>query len=171
MENVSGLLVGGMGDVLGDLAEIGYDAEWQVLPAAAFGAPHLRARVFIIAYERGERSQGFLADRAEGLSTRRVGGESAGLGYVPMLRGLDLSDSRFSRMGVSLPISRRKNRPRRLEYGPIFGSESWSPFSHPLRVANGFPNRVDRLKSIGNAVVPQVSEWIGKRIMMWDNNG
>jgi len=50
VENVPGLLIRGMGDVLGDLAACGYDAEWQVLPDGAFGAPHLRERVFLVAY-------------------------------------------------------------------------------------------------------------------------
>ena len=53
VENVPSLLVRGMGDVLRDLAAVGYDAEWEVLPAAAFGASHLRARLFILAYPRG----------------------------------------------------------------------------------------------------------------------
>lgn len=57
VENVPGLLHLGMGDVLGDLAACGYDAEWDCLPAAAFGAPHLRYRVFIVAYARCERDQ------------------------------------------------------------------------------------------------------------------
>jgi len=51
VENVPGLLVGGgMDAVLGDLAELGYDAEWESIPAAAVGAPHLRYRVWIVAY-------------------------------------------------------------------------------------------------------------------------
>lgn len=50
VENVSGLRRGGMGDVLGDLASIGFDAEWESLPAAAFGAHHGRDRVWIVAY-------------------------------------------------------------------------------------------------------------------------
>jgi DNA (cytosine-5)-methyltransferase 1 len=49
VENVAALLDRGIGDVLGDLATIGYDAEWEVLSACAFGAPHTRERVFIIA--------------------------------------------------------------------------------------------------------------------------
>src|SRR5690349_18534407 len=48
-----------MGRVLGDLAALGYDAEWECLPAAAFGAPHLRYRTFIIAYlADAERTRG-----------------------------------------------------------------------------------------------------------------
>jgi DNA (cytosine-5)-methyltransferase 1 len=53
VENVPSLLVRGMGTVLGDLAASGYDAEWDSLPAAAFGAPHLRARVWLLAYPTG----------------------------------------------------------------------------------------------------------------------
>ena len=52
-ENVAGHLVRGWGDVLGDLASLGFAAEWGVLTAAAVGAPHRRARVFLVAY-RGD---------------------------------------------------------------------------------------------------------------------
>jgi len=55
VENVAALLGRGMGRVLGDLAACGYDAEWEVLPAAAFGAPHIRDRVFLVAYAKQER--------------------------------------------------------------------------------------------------------------------
>src|SRR5262245_52410373 len=55
VENVPGLLVRGIDDVLGDLAEMGFDAEWCCLPASAFGAPHLRERVFVVAYAKSVR--------------------------------------------------------------------------------------------------------------------
>jgi DNA (cytosine-5)-methyltransferase 1 len=58
-ENVPGLLSSEsgrfFGRVLGDLARLGYDAEWESLPAAAFGAPHIRERVFIVAHADRER--------------------------------------------------------------------------------------------------------------------
>lgn len=57
VENVPSLLVRGLGTVAADLAASGYDAEWDCLPAAAFGAPHLRARVWLLAYPRGERDE------------------------------------------------------------------------------------------------------------------
>jgi len=50
MENSPELLDGWMGDVLGPLAQIGYDAEWDCIPASAAGAPHGRDRVWAIAY-------------------------------------------------------------------------------------------------------------------------
>jgi len=58
VENSTSLLVRGLDRVVGDLAEIGYDAEWDCLPAAAFGAPHIRDRLYLLAYpgERRHRS-------------------------------------------------------------------------------------------------------------------
>jgi DNA-cytosine methyltransferase len=56
LENVAALLNRGMGDVLGALAQVGYDAEWNCIPASALGAPHIRDRVFIGANHRGKGS-------------------------------------------------------------------------------------------------------------------
>jgi DNA (cytosine-5)-methyltransferase 1 len=53
VENVSALLGRGLGTVLGDLASLGYDAEWHCIPASAVGAPHRRDRVWIIAHPVG----------------------------------------------------------------------------------------------------------------------
>ena len=50
LENVAALLTRGLDRVLGTLAEIGYDAQWHCIPAASVGAPHIRDRVFILAY-------------------------------------------------------------------------------------------------------------------------
>lgn len=50
IENVLSLLHNGLGDVLGRLAALGYDAEWHCFPAAYAGAPHERKRMFILAY-------------------------------------------------------------------------------------------------------------------------
>jgi DNA (cytosine-5)-methyltransferase 1 len=54
LENVRGLLTAEKGEIFGrilsDLASIGYNAEWEVLPARAFGAPHKRDRIFVVAY-------------------------------------------------------------------------------------------------------------------------
>jgi len=62
VENVANLLSGPsekrggwFGRVLGDLAECGYDAEWENIPAAALGAPHRRERAWIVAYPNGNR--------------------------------------------------------------------------------------------------------------------
>jgi DNA (cytosine-5)-methyltransferase 1 len=55
VENVAALLNRGMGTVLGGLADIGYNCEWDRISAASVGAPHLRNRIFIVAYASGAR--------------------------------------------------------------------------------------------------------------------
>jgi DNA (cytosine-5)-methyltransferase 1 len=55
VENTPGLLSLGMGDVLGELAACGYDAEWECLSAGAVGAPHERERVWLVAYPDAAR--------------------------------------------------------------------------------------------------------------------
>lgn len=55
LENSAELLGRGLGDVLGDLASVGYDAEWHCIPAGNIGAPHERDRIWIVAYPNSER--------------------------------------------------------------------------------------------------------------------
>lgn len=55
LENSAELLGRGLGDILRDLASIGYDAEWHCIPAGNIGAPHERDRIWIVAYPNGER--------------------------------------------------------------------------------------------------------------------
>jgi DNA (cytosine-5)-methyltransferase 1 len=50
LENVAALLARGMGEVLGTLSDLGFDAEWSGVSACAVGAPHMRPRVFLVAY-------------------------------------------------------------------------------------------------------------------------
>lgn len=58
LENVRGHLSLGFKEVLGDLAQNGYDAKWRIVRASDVGAPHQRARLFIIAYSNSEGFQG-----------------------------------------------------------------------------------------------------------------
>jgi len=75
LENVRGLLADsrGFGSVLGDLADLGLDAEWGVFSAAGVGAPHLRQRVFILAYRMGDgdRTRRAATGPGRALETRR----------------------------------------------------------------------------------------------------
>ena len=57
LENVRGHLSLGFKEVLKDLAENGYDARWQIVRASDVGAPHQRARLFIVAYPSSEGLQ------------------------------------------------------------------------------------------------------------------
>jgi len=69
-------------DALGELARCGYDAEWQCIPAFAFGSTQQRFRVFVIAYPQGNRNgQRVLSTRpgSEGQGTPDTVGNRFGL--------------------------------------------------------------------------------------------
>lgn len=137
VENVVGLLSSDdgrfFGTILRDLSTSGFDAEWEVLPAAVFGAPQRRERVFIVAYRSSTGKSAELEPSREGRTPLEFGGF------------------------YSNP--------------PEYDSRQWKsePESPMVRVADGVPAELDaRIKQLGNAVVPQVAEWIGRRIVELD---
>lgn len=153
VENVSALLSRGLGDVLGDLAALGYDAEWHCIPASYVGAPHRRDRVWIVAYPNDQRelqSQGRQQDQLG-----RTGDGSA------------LENAQRIRLEESGWLGRRGD-PAKAGEGETDSTVNagwWSTEPDVGRVANGVPARVDRLRGLGNAVVPQVVEMIGRAVM------
>lgn len=132
LENVSALLARGMGDVLGELAESGFDAEWDIVSACAVGCTHLRRRLFIVAHAEGCRWVG-AQDQAERWRTqasaehRSQQAEPAGRRAVDGLRWRRLREPRVARVVDAVPAE------------------------------VDAPNR-----ALGNAVVPQVAEYIGR---------
>ena len=94
MEPGQGLLGGGgghlraLGRVLGDLAEIGYDARWATLRASEVGAPHHRSRVFLVAYPADTGCVGSQAARWGGGYGAQVAGAVGGEGTLPELEYL-----------------------------------------------------------------------------------
>ena len=158
VENVPGLLSAGMSDVLGDLASCGYDAEWDCIPAAAVGAPQCRYRVWIVAQQPDVPDTQIFTQRP-----RLCAGEPA------EERGRRSSDGGSSH--VSGPNCRLCHwRPDEPGRGPerrtaTCGHRWWPTESGICGVAHGVPSRVDRLRALGNAVVPQVAEVVGHRLM------
>lgn len=169
VENVPGLLSAGFGRVLGDLAESGYDAEWDCIPAAAVGAPHLRYRVFIVAYPVHGR---YLH------KNRKIASLSDSHGPQNRLsgkNGFDVPNPHESGLSESIcPGFRSVFTPDgKSAWGQFGGATTegrnhWSVECDVGRVANGVPARVDRLRALGNAVVPQVAEWIGRKIVEFE---
>lgn len=126
VENVAALLSNGMGRVLGDLAESGYDAEWDCIPASALGAPHERDRTWIVGYP---------------ISVNYPG---------KIISGIPDKTWTETRLGELVRV-----------HGTAFRDEAFSTLGG---MDDGLPNRLDRLHAIGNAVIPQIPEWIGYRI-------
>jgi DNA (cytosine-5)-methyltransferase 1 len=140
VENVPGLLSLGLGDVLGNLAALGYAAEWECIPAGAVGAPHIRDRFWLVGYPNNE-----------GQSDVALNDET------PRLSGM-ASNANGSRLEV---VFNRKQGQR----SPFVRAHEWAAEPDVDRVAYGIPGRMDRLKALGNAVVPQIPELIGRAIL------
>lgn len=139
VENVANLCKRGLKRVLGDLAACGYDAEWDVLPACEFGADILRKRLFIIAQPKQMRRAWVLCNQS-------------GIGVEPHPAwgppdSLDTPDDRAKRI------------------------EAWLRQPAVLRSLDGIPSKLVecQLGGYGNAVVPQIAEWIGRAIMRHAN--
>jgi DNA (cytosine-5)-methyltransferase 1 len=164
VENVAALLQRGMGTVLGDLAESRYDAEWDCIPASAVGAPHRRDRVWIVAHAHEERPQkrGLHAEERSEVSDASWGSRRDEA--LADSRGNGLEGSIQARYGQS---SCGRVFARREATGTGFsgGAEQWRVEPDVGRVAHGVSPDVDRLGALGNAIVPQVAEWIFRRIL------
>ena len=129
VENTPGLLSLGMGTVLGDLAESGYDAEWCCLPTG-LNHGHRRERIWIVAYPLQSR----LSQRRNAEPHR---GDEAHI----------FTRERFASLfEVSVP------------------AQKWADRSLLRRGVSRIPGRVDRVKALGNAIVPAVAEAIFRAI-------
>ena len=135
VENVAALLNRGLDRVLGALAEIGLDAEWHCIPAAAVGAPHERDRIWIIAYaSAGERRPLIGAcDRVAWADAIPQWQEGAG-------RSEGLLEA-------------------------AWGADAVMVADALSRMDDGVRVRMDGFNACANAVVPQIPEMIGRAIL------
>jgi DNA (cytosine-5)-methyltransferase 1 len=138
LENVSAILANGLDTVLGELAEAGFDAEWACIPASAVGACHQRDRWWLVAYAN---NTGMEAARSKQQSARLE--QHRKLGFT------------------ANTSSERLERPQHQEWRAAEQlCPDWGGYiSQPVlcRGDDGLSGRVDRLKALGNAVVPQVA--------------
>lgn len=163
LENVPGLFRHGLGVVLSDLAACGYDAEWDCIPAAAVGAPHRRDRVFIIATRYGGMADpAFMfsngANHYAGINKQSKKVSESGNGRGP--ENVADPDHKRCDRGATGQQGRREQSQNGSGGGPV-----WAVEPAVGRVAHGIPRRVDRLRGLGNAVVPQVAEVVGRRVI------
>jgi len=164
-ENVYGHVSMGLDEVLSDLEGEGYAARPFIVPACAADAPHRRDRVWIIARNvayadnrhRSRKVKGILdqSDRQTSNRSSRRGEDVAdtnSAGLQGRQNARDISQSRAQRNKQSARCSERPD------------GQNWKPEPAVGRVANGIPRRVDRLRGLGNAIVPQIAMQIGMTI-------
>ena len=125
VENVPGLRGRGADRVCGELEALGYAVWPLVVGAAHAGAPHLRARVWVVG--------------------RSLAADAAGAGLEMGQRG--------ATEPPGLPVERRGG---------------WAAEPGVRRVGDGVPARVDRVKALGNAIVPACAAMVGRAILAAD---
>ena len=148
-ENVAGIVSMALDQVLSDMESIGYTTQALVVPACGVDAPHKRERCAIIGHTDCKN-----VDYAGGPGLQRGKQSGAldeterGAPVAACQRRENVPDTESAKR----PRSRTEARRRR----PEFGCGRWWPAEPDVgRVADGVPHRVDRLKCLGNAVVPQ----------------
>lgn len=134
LENPTSIAFRELGTVLELLADVGFDAEWTPICPTALGGPQYRERLWIVAYPHNGSVEGIHAEP-------RVLPTPEGV-YRLRFLGRDAgADGRAHAEGIL-----------------------WPAEPDVVRVADGIPDRVDRVVGLGNAVVPQVAEVIARRV-------
>ena len=175
IENVSALRSRGLDQVLREISALRYDAEWHCIPASAVGAPHRRDRVWIVAYAQREQND---AEWGSG----ELGHDTVGRDQQAALRdngeaGLYAFNGCSKDVAHALLTQRHRwsdgvgwwEREPQETLQALGGNRREEdglsiPESLLGRVAYGVPHRVDRLKGLGNAIVPQIAEVLGRMI-------
>jgi DNA (cytosine-5)-methyltransferase 1 len=185
LENVRGHLSLGGTTVIGEITALGYDCEWRVVSAASVGANHRRDRIIIVAYPNSRRQQECEPETEPlaGIGERNTNVANSNSGRVEGSRAKQQT-TRVSGNGEETPVAndeRKRNGQHRIaghagqaHRGGVYhgirqtgyvGGEWWQTEPDVGRVANGVPDRAHRLKALGNAVVPQLPELIGRAIL------
>ena len=178
VENVPMLTSRGGTRVLADLAEIGYNAEWTIISARDVGARHLRKRIWIVAYPDE------ISDTTVKGLQGTIGAEHERTGERPAKRSGEVSKDRKRRRSLQVCTEVSNTDSQRLQGSEETGDTQeegkepqdqfltrlsrgetyWETEPNIRRVANGVPSRVDRIKGLGNAIVPQVATVIMQKI-------
>lgn len=172
VENSPLLTRRGIDRVLGDLASMGYDATWGVLGADDVGAPHIRKRIWLLAYASSEQWERESESREFKVSTftHRDGSEEyvadsncyrkqQPQGSEQKVRGRSCDCGEKISNTDSIDGDRRRSSTSTLSFKQAPGIQDgswWSVEPELGRVAHGVAFRVDRLKAIGNGQVPAV---------------
>ena len=149
VENSPLLVSRGLAMVLGDLAKMGFDAQWGIVGAHHVGAPHKRDRCWIVANaNRNQCAPGI--EQQSGRNQQRQAVATDGSNDVA-----DTDSQQLEKQHTSTITNKTRQHPRSI--ASEWGDAWWQSEPDVGRVANGVAARVDRLKAIGNGQVPMAA--------------
>ena len=173
-ENVSGHIKLGLDTVLQDLESEGYSVRAFSISASSIGANHQRERVWIIAHSNMENTRQHGRRIESTWDTESIGPRtSEETERSPNSDKVNGSSERASLVGESSDTNSQGLQGRRSEQQlreneterPTSWDSWWESEPSVGRVANGIPHRVDRLKGLGNSLVPAIPFIIGQSIL------
>jgi DNA (cytosine-5)-methyltransferase 1 len=159
-ENVANFTNMALEDALLDLEGEGYETQSIIIPASAVNAPHRRNRIWIIAHSNSS-GWGKGNEEVERGSTEQSDSSDIQSSQDDTYSCLD----RLQRCSEESLSGFQYIQGELIRSGEVLGIKSDSCEPGILGICNGFPGRVDRVKAIGNAVVPHIPERIGKYIL------
>lgn len=190
-ENVAGHISMGLDSVLADLESEDYKCRTFIIPACALDAKHRRDRLWIVAHHNTRQHNRQIEEICTRGNASDAGSENVGNTAIKGLQdgrcrslGKSSASSKSERSGIAQTMADTESK--RIQRLGTSGQQkphthgckglsmcqnkrpkyaNWKTEPSVGRVANGIPNRVDRLKSLGNAVVPQIPEMIGHAIL------
>ena len=157
LENVPAITGRGGLEVVKSIASLGYDCRWCVISAASVGALHRRERWFLLAYSQSSRPQssGICIGGVEEKSDSRPLGKTI---PDPMRSGLADRQAHRSQQATRQPTERSSREAESVRV--------WQSLVSSMdRVTDGLPFRVDRVKALGNSVVPKQAREAFKVLM------
>lgn len=165
LENVPAIRTRGLDAVLREFTEARYDCRWTMLSASEIGANHKRERWFLLAHsvstDSGDRSN--VEKRTD---ERRVSATEKSASLQSEIRKTYSSDAESSGDALADTPRQQGRRIQQPRIQPNIGNKGWWEIEPNVgRVVDGLPQRVDRLKCLGNAVVPQQAKEAFKRLM------
>ena len=154
LENVRAIRTRGLLTVVTALTDLRYDCRWTSISASEVGAPHIRERWFLLAYSNDKRGQ-HEHGRRRGKEYWEVQTQSRTYGKTSMGNTISSRGEAF-----------RKRKVGENQKDNSTDDTSWWESEPSVgRVVDGCPFRVDRIKSLGNGVVPQQAKEAFKRLM------
>ena len=173
LENVPAIRTRGLNQVVKSFAEMGYVCRWTCLSAESVGANHKRERWFFLAYANGSELR-----HEQGRRCGQNWQEPAVIGNNGSQKSLANAESirhetRETRNCECESDQTKAARQDAKRHGaeiikPYFRANWWAVEPDVGRVVNGLPYRVDRLRGLGNAVVPQAARQAFMRLMGLD---
>lgn len=185
-ENVSGHIKLGLDSVISDLESEGYSTRTFSISASSIGANHKRERIWIVAHRKENVADAYGVNdairgvdrtiqetgRSGSIDERGSGTNANGFSQSSKNETLDseiLADTKGEGLqGQRQSAELEREQHRRQDFEKSCGyirENTWLVEPNVGRVVNGIPHRVDRLKALGNSLIPQIPFYIGQTIL------